>query len=51
MDAVVLHNGNEIVLQDRPEPEAKPGEVLFKSEHCGICGTDLHMSENKNMGM
>ena len=49
MDAVVLHNGNEIVLQDRPEPEAKPGEVLFKSEHCGICGTDLHATLLKDL--
>ncbi|TKK83498.1 zinc-dependent alcohol dehydrogenase family protein [Kribbella jiaozuonensis] len=29
----------------RPLPEAGPGEVLVKVEACGICRTDLHLSE------
>ncbi|MFD3400268.1 zinc-dependent alcohol dehydrogenase family protein [Kribbella sp. NPDC058693] len=29
----------------RPVPEAGPGEVLVKVEACGMCRTDLHLSE------
>ncbi|MFI5695576.1 zinc-dependent alcohol dehydrogenase family protein [Kribbella sp. NPDC051586] len=29
----------------RPVPEPGPGEVLVKVEACGICRTDLHLSE------
>jgi propanol-preferring alcohol dehydrogenase len=29
----------------RPVPEPAPGEVLVKVEACGICRTDLHLSE------
>ena len=42
MKTVVLRDGRDIVLEERPEPEPGPGEVLFRSQHCGICGTDLH---------
>ena len=42
MQAVVLRDGRDIVLEERPEPQPGPGEVLLRSQHCGICGTDLH---------
>jgi len=30
-----------VVLDDRPEPRAGPGEVTVRLAACGICGTDL----------
>lgn len=30
-------------LQDMPEPECGPEQVLLKIACCGICGTDLHV--------
>lgn len=32
-------------VEDRPEPEPLPGEVIVKVRRCGICGSDLHMTE------
>ena len=42
MKAVVLRDGDSIALEEQPEPQAGPGEVLVSTDHCGICGTDLH---------
>ncbi len=42
MQAVVLTADAEIVLQERPEPEAHEGEVLIQVGAAGIRGTDLH---------
>jgi threonine dehydrogenase-like Zn-dependent dehydrogenase len=42
MKAVVLRDGRELVLEDRPKPQTAPGEVLVRSHNCGICGSDLH---------
>lgn len=32
----------KLVVDDIPEPEPGPGEVLVKTLACGICGSDLH---------
>ena len=32
-----------LVLADRPEPQAGPGEVKVRVLRTGICGTDLHI--------
>ncbi len=42
MKAVALSESRTIELQEHPVPDAGPGEVLLRSEYCGICGTDLH---------
>ncbi len=42
MHAVVLTPDAQIALVDRPEPEAREGEVLIQVGAAGICGTDLH---------
>ncbi|MEB3371276.1 zinc-dependent alcohol dehydrogenase [Saccharopolyspora mangrovi] len=42
MKAVILSEDRNIDLQDRDITEPGPGEVLLRSEYCGICGTDLH---------
>lgn len=41
MRAIVLHAPGDIRLEDRPKPEAKPGEVVVKVASVGVCGSDL----------
>lgn len=36
---------NPLELRDLPEPEPGAGEVLLAVECCGVCHTDLHISE------
>jgi len=45
MDAAVLHGPESLRIEDRPRPEASPGEVLVRIEACGVCTTDRHMYE------
>jgi propanol-preferring alcohol dehydrogenase len=42
--AVVEQFGQPLVLQERDVPVAGPGQILVKTEACGVCGTDLHAS-------
>ena len=45
MKAVVKYDkgpGN-VDLRDMPEPECTADKVIIEIEHCGICGTDLHV--------
>ena len=41
MRAAVLRQGR-IVVDDVPEPQPGPGQVLVETIACGICGSDLH---------
>ena len=43
--AIYPGNGGAITIETVPDPEPGPGEVLIKVHRCGICGTDLHMTE------
>jgi 2-desacetyl-2-hydroxyethyl bacteriochlorophyllide A dehydrogenase len=43
MRAAVLVEPGKLVVQDVPEPELGPGEVLVKNTVSGICGSDLHL--------
>ena len=46
MKAVVFKEvGKPMVIEDRPDPEPMPGEVVVKVSRCGICGSDLHLTE------
>jgi 2-desacetyl-2-hydroxyethyl bacteriochlorophyllide A dehydrogenase len=42
MRALVYTRPNEVQLQDRPMPEAAPGEVVLRIDAVGICGSDMH---------
>lgn len=42
MKALVYTQPNQMQLQDRPMPQAAPGEVVLKIEAVGICGSDMH---------
>lgn len=40
--AVVVQLGQPLVLQECPIPVPGPGQILVKTEACGVCHTDLH---------
>ena len=43
MPAAVLHRPGVVVVEERPVPRPAAGEVLVEVDHCGICGSDVHM--------
>lgn len=43
--AVYPGNGQPMRIETLPDPEPAPGELLIRVRRCGICGTDLHMTE------
>jgi 2-desacetyl-2-hydroxyethyl bacteriochlorophyllide A dehydrogenase len=45
MKAVILSGERRHELVEVPAPEPRSGEVLVRSEFCGICGSDLHAPE------
>lgn len=44
--AVFKAHGAPLVVEDVPDPEPGPGDMILKVHACGICGTDLHWSQN-----
>jgi propanol-preferring alcohol dehydrogenase len=40
--AVVEHFGKALTLRELDVPAPGPGEILIKTEACGVCHTDLH---------
>jgi len=42
MKAAVFVKKEKIEIQDIPQPEIGPGEILLKVAYCGICGSDVH---------
>jgi len=43
--AVVEHFGKPLVLQQWDVPVPGPGQILVKTEACGVCHTDLHAAK------
>ncbi len=43
MPAAVLQRPGQVVVEQRPVPRPGPDEVLVEVDHCGICGSDVHM--------
>ncbi len=43
MPAAVYQSPGVVTVEDRPVPRPGPGEVLVEVDHCGICGSDLHI--------
>jgi (R,R)-butanediol dehydrogenase/meso-butanediol dehydrogenase/diacetyl reductase len=40
MRAAVLHAPHDLRIEDRPEPQCRPGEVILEVTYNGLCGTD-----------
>jgi len=47
MKAIVFRDKNEVVLDEVPDPQCQPDEVVLRVATCGICGTDLHVSKGE----
>lgn len=43
--AVYRGAGQPLALETLPDPEPGPNDVIIEMHRCGICGTDLHMTE------
>ena len=43
--AVVQQLGAPLVLREMPVPMPGPGQILVKTEACGVCHTDLHAAK------
>ena len=50
MKAVVLHEADDMRLEERPVPEPGPGEVLLEVNVTSICGTDVEVLHRKLLG-
>jgi len=50
MKAAVLTDDRTISIQHRPEPRIQENEVLLRSRHAGICGTDIHVYRGEFKG-
>lgn len=48
--AVVQGLHRPLALADLPDPEPGEGEVVLRVARCGICGSDLHMTEDAAFG-
>lgn len=44
--AVFKAAGAPLVIEDVPDPEPGPTDLILKVRACGICGTDIHWSES-----
>ena len=47
MRAAVLTGLEQVVLEERPEPEAGPGWVVVQVESASLCGTDVHQYDGR----
>ncbi len=52
MKAAVLHKRapvetNPLSIEDVPTPEPREGEILVRVHACGVCRTDLHVTEGE----
>ena len=44
---VLKRVGAPLVLEQRPDPEPAPSELLIEVEACGVCRTDLHVVDGE----
>ncbi|NIH78468.1 alcohol dehydrogenase catalytic domain-containing protein [Amycolatopsis viridis] len=45
MKAIVIDRPGEFALRTVADPRPGPREVIVRVDHCGVCGTDLHVVE------
>jgi L-iditol 2-dehydrogenase len=46
----VLHGPGDVVIEDRPVPQAGPGEVVVRIRSVGVCGSDTHYYDHGRIG-
>ncbi len=49
MKVVAYYDIDDLRCEERPVPSLKTGEVLVKTEACGLCGTDLSKIANRSV--
>lgn len=42
MKALVYTGPHQLEMQDLPQPDPKPGQVVVDLAYCGLCGSDMH---------
>src|SRR5580698_9832481 len=47
--AVFREMSKPLVVESLPDPEPGPGDIILKVKNCGICGSDLHMTESTSI--
>lgn len=50
MRTAVLREPRHVVIEQRPIPQAGPGEVLVRVSAVGVCGSDTHYYEHGRIG-
>ena len=50
MRAAVLRGVGDVVVEERPVPEAGPGEVVVRVASVGVCGSDTHYYDHGRIG-
>ncbi len=43
MKAALVQADGTLRVEEVPDPEAGPGELVVRVSYCGICGSDIHM--------
>ena len=49
MHAAFCRGVGQVVIDEVPQPEPGPGEVVVRVRNCGICGSDLHWFHDQMM--
>ena len=47
--AAFLEPGKPLAIETVADPTPQKGEVIIRVKHCGICGTDLHATEQHGL--
>ena len=50
MKALVLHKTRDLRVDDVPQPQAGPGQVLVRVRAVGLCGSDVHYYTHGRIG-
>lgn len=49
--AVFREFGQPLAIEELPDPTPGPDEIVVRVARCGICGSDLHLTENPVFGI
>jgi threonine dehydrogenase-like Zn-dependent dehydrogenase len=51
MRQATVVNDHDVQVEDAPDPEPGPGEVLVQARFVGLCGSDVHIFEGLHPGV